>query len=100
MVSLRDESRVVKKAADDTGLEFRKAGSLDITDLGVKPPGDGGAMNVQGRHHLRRVWMRAGDERVGREREEGRAEGEPSRAKERGPGHIRRREQRGHGRGE
>ena len=30
MVSLRDESRVVKKAGDDTGLAFRKAGSLDI----------------------------------------------------------------------
>ena len=68
--------------------------------MGVKPPGDGGAMKVQGRHHLRRVWMRAGDKRVGREREEGRAEGEPSRAKDRGPGHIRRREQRGYGRGE
>ena len=30
MVSLRDESRVVQKAADNTGLEFRKAASLDI----------------------------------------------------------------------
>ena len=29
-VSLRDESRLVKKAGDDTGLAFRKAGSLDI----------------------------------------------------------------------
>ena len=55
--------------------------------MGVKPPGDGGAMKVQGRDHSRRVWMRAGDERAGREREEGRAEGELSRAKDRTPAH-------------